>query len=121
MIQYMNAHASSLFSSRPPYFKEGVVMRKHLLETATQKAKHRDWRECYLEVGQDGDLKMYALQQPQLYGDKSLFRHSSAINFNQAPEKNTKPFSTSFSGPNNNSHSKWAVSYIKKRKKIHRC
>lgn len=114
MIQYMNTHSSSLFSSRPPYFKEGVVMRKHLLETATQKAKHREWRECYLEVGQEGDLKMYALQQPQLIGDKSLFRHSSVLTFNNQQgggiEKNSngaKPYSSSFNGPNN---AKWAAS-----------
>lgn len=76
MMQYMNTH---LFSSRPPYFKEGVVMRKHLLENASHKARHREWRECFLEVGQDGELRMYALQQPQQLGDKSLFRHSTAF------------------------------------------
>lgn len=82
MMQYLNSHASSLFSSRPPYYKEGVVMRKHLLENANHKARHREWRECYLEV-QDGELRMFALQpsQSQL-GDKSLFRHSSAAHFN---------------------------------------
>lgn len=47
-------------------------MRKHLLENANQKARHREWRECLLQVGADGELHMYALQ------DKSLFRHSSA-------------------------------------------
>ena len=111
MIQYMNTHASSLFSSRPPYFKEGVVMRKHLLETATQKAKHREWRECYLEVGEEGELKMYALQQPQGFGDKSMFRHSSVINFNQVAEKTEKMGFSSHSGPNTNNTSKWAVSW----------
>lgn len=57
-------------------------MRKHLLENANHKARHREWRECYLEV-QDGELRMFALQpsQSQL-GDKSLFRHSSAAHFN---------------------------------------
>lgn len=88
-------------------------MRKHLLETASQKAKHREWRECYLEVGQEGELKMYALQHPQTYGDKSMFRHSSVINFNQTFEKSPKPSSSSYGGPNNNnSNSKWAVSQI---------
>ncbi|KAI9365144.1 hypothetical protein BD770DRAFT_357106 [Pilaira anomala] len=108
MIQYMDIHASSLFSSRPPYFKEGVVMRKHLLENSTHKAKHREWRECFLEVGQDGELRMYALQQPQQLGDKSLFRHSSAVTFNQMSEKMSKsPLSLSFGGPHH--HSKWAT------------
>ncbi|KAG2237528.1 hypothetical protein INT48_005564 [Thamnidium elegans] len=105
MIQYMDTHSSSLFSSRPPYFKEGVVMRKHLLENASHKAKHREWKECFLEVGQDGELRMYALQQPQQLGDKSLFRHSSAVTFNQMSEKMSKTsISSSFSGPNS---SKW--------------
>ncbi|OAD06206.1 hypothetical protein MUCCIDRAFT_133339, partial [Mucor lusitanicus CBS 277.49] len=36
-----------------------VVMRKHLLENANQKARHREWRECYLEV-QDGELRIPA-------------------------------------------------------------
>jgi hypothetical protein len=123
IIQYMNTHASSLFSSRPPYYKEGVVMRKHLLENATHKARHREWRECYLEVGQDGELRMYALQgngSNQL-GDKSLFRHSSAAHFNLSDallssSSNNKPTNTlkpsgsaSFSGASpNNKH--WAVS-----------
>ncbi|EPB88170.1 hypothetical protein HMPREF1544_05002 [Mucor circinelloides 1006PhL] len=59
MMQYLNSHAASLFSSRPPYYKEGVVMRKHLLENANHKARHREWRECYLEV-QDGELRIPA-------------------------------------------------------------
>ncbi|KAG1307474.1 hypothetical protein G6F64_006789 [Rhizopus arrhizus] len=65
------------FSSRPPYYKEGIVIRKHLLENASQKAKHREWKECYLEVGKNGDLCMYQVQE-QAPQDKSLFRHSSA-------------------------------------------
>ncbi|ORE15747.1 hypothetical protein BCV71DRAFT_228517 [Rhizopus microsporus] len=83
MIQYMDTHASALFSSRPPYYKEGVVMRKHLLENATQKAKHREWKECYLEVDKHGELCMYQLQQQQTQEsfDKSFFRHSSAAHF----------------------------------------
>lgn len=62
-------------------------MRKHLLENASQKARHREWRECFLEVGQDGELRMYALQTPQQLGDKSLFRHSSAITFDKMSSK----------------------------------
>lgn len=85
-------------------------MRKHLLENASHKAKHREWRECFLEVGLDGELRMYALQQPQQLGDKSLFRHSSAVTFNQMSEKMSKTsISSSFSGPNHGS--KWAVSF----------
>ncbi|CAO3679790.1 unnamed protein product [Rhizopus stolonifer] len=43
------------------YYKQGVVIRKHLLESGTQKARHREWRECYLEVGRSGELCMYQL------------------------------------------------------------
>jgi hypothetical protein len=129
MIQYMNTHAASLFSSRPPYYKEGVVMRKHLLENATHKARHREWRECYLEVGQDGELRMYALQgNGNQLSDKSMFRHSSAAHFNlsdallsnstsstsinKSTNTTLKPSgSASFSGVSpNNKH--WAVSIL---------
>ncbi|KAI8332599.1 hypothetical protein BC941DRAFT_402253 [Chlamydoabsidia padenii] len=54
-------HSICSTASALPYTKEGLVVRKHLLENATQKAKHRDWRECFLVVG-DGELKMYAIQ-----------------------------------------------------------
>ncbi|KAI8994801.1 hypothetical protein BDB01DRAFT_774119 [Pilobolus umbonatus] len=77
MMQYLNTHASSLFSSRAPYYKEGVVMRKHLLESSSQKAKHRDWKECFVEVGHEGELRMYSLQGTST-NERSLFRHSSA-------------------------------------------
>jgi hypothetical protein len=111
MIQYMNQHGSSLFSSRPPYFKEGVVMRKHLLENASQKARHREWRECFLEVSQEngGELRMYTLQQPALgASDKSLFRHSTAAAFTNNPlisEKALFKPSSSF-----HSTTKWSAS-----------
>lgn len=118
MIQYMNTHGSCLFSSRPPYFKEGVVMRKHLLENASQKARHREWKECFLEIGPEGELRMYALQSSSSSssnslnpsgGDKSLFRHSTAAAFaNNAliSEKALlKSSSSSFHGT-----TKWAAS-----------
>lgn len=35
-------------------------MRKHLLESKNQKAKHREWRECLLVVSQ-GEFKMFGL------------------------------------------------------------
>lgn len=73
MMQFMDAHGTSLFVNQPPYVKEGVVMRKHLLETANQKAKHREWRECLLVV-EEGELKMYALQ-----GSSSDFERRSML------------------------------------------
>ncbi|OAD79405.1 hypothetical protein PHYBLDRAFT_107057 [Phycomyces blakesleeanus NRRL 1555(-)] len=56
----MHTHGSALFASQPPYLKEGVLIRKHLLESATHKAKHREWREIFVTIGQ-GEIKMYAL------------------------------------------------------------
>lgn len=67
----MDTHSADLFANRPPYLKEGVVMRKHLLESANQKAKHREWRECLLVVGQ-GELKMYGLQSENASDSNSI-------------------------------------------------
>ncbi|CEG72491.1 hypothetical protein RMATCC62417_08043 [Rhizopus microsporus] len=70
----------NLFSDRPPYYKEGVVMRKHLLESANQKARHREWRECLLIVGH-GRLKMYGFTgdyNNDLASSSILIRSSSA-------------------------------------------
>jgi hypothetical protein len=109
MMQYMNSHASSLFTSQPPYFKEGVVMRKHLLESATQKAKHREWKECFLEVGNGGELRMYALQGSSAGEEhrRSVFRHSS-VNFNTLEKSALPATSTSFGGATGG---KWAVCF----------
>lgn len=71
MMNFMDTHAADLFANRPPYLKEGVVMRKHLLESANQKAKHREWRECLLVVGQ-GELKMYGLQSENASDSNSI-------------------------------------------------
>ncbi|KAK4520976.1 60S ribosomal protein L26A [Mucor velutinosus] len=71
MMNFMDKHSADLFANRPPYLKEGVVMRKHLLESANQKAKHREWRECLLVVGQ-GELKMYGLQSENANDSNSI-------------------------------------------------
>ncbi|KAI8147478.1 hypothetical protein BJV82DRAFT_595619 [Fennellomyces sp. T-0311] len=76
MMSFMQSHASDLFTSRPPYLKEGVVVRKHLLENGNQKAKHREWRECFLVVGH-GELKMYAMQGSTGEERRSMLRVNS--------------------------------------------
>ncbi|KAI9270812.1 hypothetical protein BY458DRAFT_489900 [Sporodiniella umbellata] len=48
-------------TSSAPYYKEGLVSRKHLLEKSNQKAKHRDWRERYMVVDHS-QLRMYKLE-----------------------------------------------------------
>ncbi|KAI8639739.1 hypothetical protein BD408DRAFT_434851 [Parasitella parasitica] len=117
MMQYLTPSAASLLSNRLPYYKEGIAMRKHLLENANHKARHREWRECYLEV-QEGELRMYSLQpgQNQL-GDKSLFRHSSATHFSSLDVHSGNRLSSRPSSPasfggvfaNTSTHSKWGA------------
>ncbi|KAG2212665.1 hypothetical protein INT47_000642 [Mucor saturninus] len=48
------------YTSNAPYYKEGMVARKHLLESKTQKAKHRDWKECFMVI-ERSQLRMYKL------------------------------------------------------------
>ncbi|KAI8989415.1 Pleckstrin homology domain-containing protein [Pilobolus umbonatus] len=66
--------------------KEGVVMRKYLLESANHKAKHREWRECLLVV-KNGELKMFGLP-PDYNNDvsrRSILRvNASALNINES-------------------------------------
>ena len=47
-------------TSSAPYYKEGVVSRKHLLESKDQKAKHRDWKQCFMVVDRN-QLNMYKM------------------------------------------------------------
>lgn len=121
----MDTHAADLFANQPPYLKEGVVMRKHLLESANQKAKHREWRECLLVVGQ-GELKMYGLQlEENSYANasstrKNMIRASSASFANLADSlaKNCSSAthsatnistSNSFGGVSQNGNHRWAA------------
>ncbi len=48
------------YTSNAPYYKEGMVVRKHLLESKNQKAKHRDWKECFMVI-ERSQLRMYKL------------------------------------------------------------
>lgn len=96
----MVPYSSSLFSSEMPYYKEGVVMKKHLLESENQKARHREWRDCFLEIGGEGELRMYAL------GDKHLFRNSTADIFNSRASKQIQSY-----------NGQWTVS-LKEKKKV---
>ncbi|CEP17034.1 hypothetical protein [Parasitella parasitica] len=121
MMQYLaSPTASSLFPSRLPFCKEGIVMRKHLLENANHKARHREWRECYLEV-HEGELRMYSLQSGQnQLGDKNLFRHSNATpSFNSLDAHSSNSINRLSSRPsspvpfagvlaNTSIHSKWS-------------
>lgn len=78
MMNYMNTHGAALFSNQPPYLKEGVVVRKHLLENATQRARHREWKDCFLIVS-EGELKMYSLQGNPHYTPSSGYNKVSSF------------------------------------------
>ena len=65
-------------------------MRKHLLESANQKAKHREWRECLLVVGQ-GELKMYGLQSDN-DGNSTVGRRNNVMRASSASFANLADF-----------------------------
>lgn len=48
------------YTSAAPYYKEGMLVRKHLMEQADQKARQRDWKECFMVVDR-GEIRMYRL------------------------------------------------------------
>ncbi|KAL1924491.1 uncharacterized protein VTP21DRAFT_4145 [Calcarisporiella thermophila] len=50
-----------------PYVKEGVLIRKHLLEKQGVRAKHREWQECFVVVDR-GRLMMFRFDK---YGSSS--------------------------------------------------
>ena len=67
------------YTSAAPYYKEGLLVRKHLLERAGQKAKHRDWKECFLVVDR-GEIRMYKLDSgPSDQRSKTMARSSIMI------------------------------------------
>ncbi|KAG2231371.1 hypothetical protein INT48_007496 [Thamnidium elegans] len=55
-----NTDIPTCYTSNAPYYKEGMVVRKHLLERTGQKAKHRDWRDCFMVI-ERSQLRMYKL------------------------------------------------------------
>ncbi|CAO3644374.1 unnamed protein product [Mucor hiemalis] len=48
------------FTSNAPYYKEGTIVCKHLLASKNQRAKHRDWKECFMVI-ERSQLRMYKL------------------------------------------------------------
>lgn len=76
---------SASCTSQPPFYKEGLVIRKHLLESADQKAKTRDWKECIIVVNR-GELQVYS--STSVGGEnnprRSMLRASSASLVNLA-------------------------------------
>ncbi|KAK4509587.1 uncharacterized protein ATC70_007940 [Mucor velutinosus] len=61
-------------------FKQGLVMRKHVMERTDKRARHRQWQLCYL-VMTDTELIMYkpTQQQPMDDTDKGRRRKSASM------------------------------------------
>jgi hypothetical protein len=58
LLQQQPLLSSSSLSSSNTNFKEGLVMRKHVMESADKRARHRQWQLCYLIMNQS-KLIMY--------------------------------------------------------------
>ncbi|KAI7877491.1 hypothetical protein K492DRAFT_171645 [Lichtheimia hyalospora FSU 10163] len=104
MMSFMHSHGSDLFTSRPPYLKEGMLARKHLLENANQKAKHREWKDCFLVVG-SGEFKMYSMQGSVGEERRSLLRMSSVNTFATLADSLNR---SATSSPNSMLGGRWA-------------
>ncbi|KAI8968939.1 hypothetical protein BDF20DRAFT_892384 [Mycotypha africana] len=84
VMQYQSvaAHLSSdiptSYTSNAPYYKEGMVVRKHLMEKANQKAKHRDWKECFMVI-ERSQLRMYKLENASLTTSRHHLRRPHHI------------------------------------------
>ncbi|KAI9284366.1 hypothetical protein BC943DRAFT_326198 [Umbelopsis sp. AD052] len=92
-------NSSASFTSQPPFYKEGIVMRKHLLESGDQKAKNRDWKECMIVVTR-GELQVFSVSPNggEVNHRRSMLRASSASLVNLADSFKTGGGSNSFSG-----------------------
>ncbi|KAI8377948.1 uncharacterized protein BYT42DRAFT_572273 [Radiomyces spectabilis] len=55
--------------------KEGLLMRKHLMEYSEKRSKQRGWQLCYTVIDQDGQAKMYR----PVYGTKKERRRSLVL------------------------------------------
>lgn len=73
--QLQNAELPTCYISNAPYYKEGMVSRKHLLENKDQKAKHRDWKVCFMVI-EGSQLRVYKLDSTSC-GRRSLSRSCS--------------------------------------------
>ncbi|KAJ9048225.1 hypothetical protein DSO57_1037152 [Entomophthora muscae] len=54
----INAKVNPTEAAAYPYFKSGLLTRKHLYERTDRKAPHRTWKDCYVVVDR-GDIRMY--------------------------------------------------------------
>ncbi|KAI8997762.1 hypothetical protein BDB01DRAFT_735889 [Pilobolus umbonatus] len=78
---FSSSISSNIFASQAtytcntPYYKEGMVVRKHLLEKANQKAKHRDWKDCFMVIDRS-ELRMYKVDNRTENRKRNIIRNS---------------------------------------------
>ncbi|RCH83732.1 hypothetical protein CU098_004211 [Rhizopus stolonifer] len=75
VASHLQTEIPTSYTSNAPYYKEGMVVRKHLLEKAHQKAKHRDWKDCFMVI-ERSQLKMYKLDSTSEQRKRHLIRHA---------------------------------------------
>ncbi|KAG1451511.1 hypothetical protein G6F56_008065 [Rhizopus delemar] len=61
-------------------YRQGIVMRKHVMETSEKKAKHRQWQLCYLVMNETEMIMYKAVQKNDVRGKK----RKSMIFWNQS-------------------------------------
>ncbi|KAI9027481.1 hypothetical protein CLU79DRAFT_739389 [Phycomyces nitens] len=63
----------TFYGAGVPYYKDGLLVRKHLLEKANQKARHREWRDCFMVI-ERGEIRMYKSDNAGQDPRKSIIR-----------------------------------------------
>lgn len=100
----------SSYTCAAPYYKEGMIVRKHLLERAGQKARHRDWRECFLVVDR-AEIRTYRIDSSAAAAAGTTAMHGGGSvtqdqqQQQQLPRKSMAPYRMSMIIPRNQSPS----------------
>lgn len=98
----------SSYTCAAPYYKEGMIVRKHLLERAGQKARHRDWRECFLVVDR-AEIRTYRIDSSAATGTTAMHGGGGGSmtqdQQQQLPRKSMAPYRMSMIIPRNQSPS----------------
>lgn len=94
------------------YYRNGFVIRKHLLESAETKARHRNWSEFYLNL-ENGHICAYYVTGVSLSDNvnrRSVFRLSG---INGVPNGNLSSVALSSElTPSSNVGSNWRVGIV---------
>ncbi|KAI8389288.1 hypothetical protein BD560DRAFT_430263 [Blakeslea trispora] len=92
LASHLQTELPMIYTSSAPYYKEGLVIRKHLLEKTNQKAKHRDWRECFMVI-ERSQLRMYKLDYSHNEPRKRSLIRNTLMNRNNQTSQIHTPFS----------------------------